>query len=209
MPIYVIALGLLSACGEKPAETVYQHLETAVELEAPFEQQQEPLQQAEQKENELFEQIIALGMDEFEQISSLADEALVSVESRLTMVETEKESIEASYQEFSEIESLVGDAEEEWSSTLAELSESMEERYHTYQELYSVYTEALNKDRALFEMLKEEELTMEDLQAQIDQVNESYRDVTEKKEQFNQSTDEYNEMKRSFYEAAELNVRYE
>lgn len=209
VPTFAVAVVILSGCGEKPAETVYQHLEAAVELEAPFEQQQEPLQKAEARENELFEDIIGLGMNDLEQISSLADKALASIDSRVSMIEKEKESIEASYAEFAQIETQFEKVEEGLSMFLEDLHKAMDERYESYQGLYETYVEATNKDRKLFEMLKRENLTMEELQAQIDLVNESYRDVTEQKEQFNRSTDEYNEKKRSFYEAAELNVRYE
>nr|WP_285890175.1 YkyA family protein [Halalkalibacter oceani] len=205
-----MAAALLSGCGEEPAETVYQHLEAAVELEQPFEEQQEPLQAAELKENELFEQIIALGVNDMEEISELADEALASIASRLAMIETEKESIERSYAEFELIKPAEDEVEDEQlRSLLAELIAAMDKRYEHYQKLYEAYVTAAKEDEALFTMLKQEELTMEELQAQIDTVNASYEVVSKEKEQFNQYTDEYNEKKRLFYETAELEVQFE
>nr|WP_285873886.1 YkyA family protein [Halalkalibacter oceani] len=210
--VIVLALtaALLSGCGEKPTETVYQHLEAAVELEAPFEEQQEPLQAAEVKENELFEDIIALGISDMEKITELADEALASIDSRLAMIETEKESIERSYAEFELIKPVQDEMEDEQlSSLLEELIVAMDNRYEHYQKLYEAYVTAAKEDEALFTMLKQEDLTMEELQAQIDGVNASYEVVAKEKEQFNQYTDEYNEKKRLFYETADLEVRFE
>lgn len=210
LPLLGVAVIVLTACGEEPTEIVYQHLENSVEHEQIFEEQQEPLHSAEERENELFEEIVALGTDEFEQISTLADEALVSIDSRVTMIEQEKESIEASYEEFIQIEEQVNNIEgEEARSLLDDLKKTMNERFENYQALYVAYSEAINSDRTLFKMLKQEDLTLEELQSQIELVNEAYGQVNEQKEKFNRSTDEYNEMKRAFYKAAELNVRYE
>ncbi len=207
--IYGFILVFLAACGQKPADYVYKHLEKAVELEEPFEQQQEPLQEAEKKENEIFQEIVALGMGEIEEISRLADEALRSIDARAAMVETEKESIEASIEEFRLIEEQAKKVEENLNEQLIKLEETMEGRYKSYHALYEAYQDALEKDRALFQMLTEEELTLEQLQSQIDLVNDSYEKVSAQKEEFNRLTSEYNEGKRSFYEAAELNVQYE
>jgi hypothetical protein len=206
----LLTMFLLTGCGENPAESVYQHLEAAVELEEPFEQQQEPLQKAEMRENELFEEIISLGMDEFEGIVVLAEEAISSINSRESMLLQEKESIEDGYQEFLKIEEQFEDIEgEELSNLLEQLKSTMDERYEYYQQLYVSYNEAISLDKALFEMLKQEDLTMETLQEQIDKVNEKYGSVIEHKEQFNESTDRYNQVKREFYKKAELNVQYD
>ncbi|WP_332693784.1 YkyA family protein [Halalkalibacter lacteus] len=209
VPTFLVTIVLLTACGENPANTVYHHLEAAVELEQPFEKQQEPLQKAEIRENELFEKIIALGMDEFEEIVQVADEAIVSIQSRETMIKKEKESIEESYQEFKKIEEVEKIEDFELADVLTDLVKTMQDRYDHYQQLYDSYFEAINLDRTLFEMLQEEDLVMEDLQSQIDNVNETYEKVEGYKEEFNRKTDEYNQLKREFYKVAELNVLFE
>ncbi|MDT8859193.1 YkyA family protein [Alkalihalobacillus sp. MEB130] len=201
---------LLTGCGENPAESVYQHLEAAVELEMPFEQQQEPLQKAELRENELFEQIISLGLNEFDQIVELADEAIASINARESMLAQEKESIEESYLEFTQIEEKRETIEdEEMVNLLNELAETMNKRYDSYQNLYGSYEEAIQLDQQLFQMLQKEDVTMESLQEQINLVNDIYEKVNNHKENFNSYTDEYNSLKREFYEKAELNVQYD
>ncbi|WP_158318611.1 YkyA family protein [Halalkalibacter akibai] len=208
--IAVFAIGILTGCGERPVETVYHHLEAAVELEIPFEKQQEPMQKAELKENEIFDQIISLGLSDFEEIVSLAEEAIISIESREAMIQKEKQSIDESYNEFLNIKEQVDKInKDELITMLQELEDSMNTRYSNYNELNELYVQTLTEDRTLFELLKKEELTLEDLQDQINIVNELYEKVESKKEDFNTSTDTYNQLKRQFYEMAELNVQYE
>jgi hypothetical protein len=206
----LITIGMLAGCGEKPAETVYQHLEAAVELEIPFEQQQEPLQKAEIKENDIFNEIITLGLNDYDKIVSLATEAISSIDAREAMVLKEKASIEESFLEFSKIEDLTENfKDQDLVGKVQALSESMEDRFENYKKLHDVYLKTIAEDRVLFEMLQDEELVMEDLQSQINIVNDLYKEIEKHKEKFNQSTNQYNQMKKDFYQAAELNVQYE
>ncbi|NEU29527.1 hypothetical protein GN156_01830 [bacterium LRH843] len=205
----VLAAVTLAACGEKPIDAVYNHLEAAVDLEDPFIKQQEPLQKAELKENELFEKIVSLGMDDAEQIDKLAEEALTSIEERVSLIEKEKESIEASKGEFAQVKEQLELFDKETGKILNELIDYMNVRYDHYTTLYNNYAEAIKRDRTLFEMFKDQEGTLEELQAQIDLVNESYEKVAEAKKQFNRSTNLYNDKKKSFYEAMDLQVHYQ
>ncbi len=206
----ILSAGLLTACGNNTTETIYTHLEEAVQLEAPFGEQQEPLQQAEQKEYELYEEIISLGMEQYEKIVELADQALQSIEERTEFTKIEKESLQASYDEFMLIEEVVDQIDdEEEKNSLTALREAMDARYESYQTLSEYYSDALSQDQELFTKLKQEDLTMEALQQEIDHVNEIYENVEEAKDDFNQATENYNELKKAYYETAGLNVSYE
>ncbi|ARK31175.1 YkyA family protein [Halalkalibacter krulwichiae] len=208
--LLTLALLTLTACKEQPAEIVYQHLETAVELEEPFQKQQEPLQKAELRESEIFDEIIALGLNEMDQIIELVEEAISSIEAREGMVTAEKASIEESFDEFKKIEEEVDSFEDESLEELFQsLKESMQERFDHYSELHDTYMKTIHEDKVLFELLKDEELSIEELQDQIDIINDLYVEVEKKKEAFNESTDTYNQLKKDFYETAELNVQYQ
>ncbi|UOE93004.1 YkyA family protein [Alkalihalobacillus sp. LMS39] len=201
---------VMAACGANPAETMYDHLEEAVALEAGFESQQKPLVEAEQKEHEIYEQIIELGISELEEIIALSDQAIQIVDERQEMMNIEKESIEAGYEEFVKIEEQIEKLEEEEVKQSAlELLTIMENRYNSYQALFAEYEKALNLDRELYEMLKQEDANIDELQEQIDQINASYEIVVTLKDEFNEYTEQYNEQKREFYEKAELDVEYE
>ncbi|GAF63910.1 hypothetical protein BTS2_0802 [Bacillus sp. TS-2] len=200
---------LLVGCSQNTAEDVFNHLEKAVELEQPFEEQQAVLVEAEEKEHQIYEEAIALGLDEFEQIIVLSDEALSSIDQREEAVSLEKESIESSYEEFKQVELLQEEFDdEELLSLFNGFSNEMESRYESYQQLFENYTHSIQLDRELFQLLKEEDLELIDLQTKIDEVNDSYQKVNELKEQFNDFTTQYNQSKQAFYEAANLDVTY-
>src|SRR5690625_7946639 len=68
---------LLSACSsESTEEQIHTHLEEAVAQEAEFEEQQQQITELEQREQELYSEIIQLDMDDFDQIQTLSEEAL-------------------------------------------------------------------------------------------------------------------------------------
>ncbi|WP_017727124.1 YkyA family protein [Halalkalibacterium ligniniphilum] len=206
----LLLMGMMIGCANTASEEVFVHLEEAVELENAFAEQQQLLLSAEEKEHALYEEMIALGMEAYEEIVERSNEAIALVEERLRIMDVEKESIEASYKEFREVEAYVSEVDEGAPrNQLKVLVETMSKRYDRYQLLYTNYREAAELDRALYEMLQDKELTIEALQKQINKVNEKYATVDEHKEAFNELTRAYNETKKSFYEAAKLDVLYE
>lgn len=206
----IIIVALLGACSEKHnvAEDMYTHLERSVELEAPFTNAQKELVQLEQQENELYRQMIEINMNELEQVNELADEALDLVEERRSLLELEMESVQAAKNEFDEIEQYIEDLDEEPRALADDLIETMNHRYDTFLELYEAYIASLDEDATLYEMLKNEELVKEELDEQVDKVNASYSNVKTAQESFNEYTNDFNELKRQFYEAAGLEVSY-
>ncbi|WP_100404631.1 YkyA family protein [Bacillus solitudinis] len=208
--IWVLLILLLTACGNQSTEQIYTYLEKAVELEEPFQQQQEPLQEAEKKEFQWYEEAITLGMDEFEKVLSLSDEALASIDEREKMIMIEKESIERSFEEFNKIKLEFENIEDETIlSDLEKLTETMENRYEAYQDLFDIYNQTIEEDRKLYTLLKDEDLDISTLQSQINTVNEQYELVMNSKENFNKLTDSYNEQKKLFYESVGLDVHYQ
>ncbi|MCA0987902.1 YkyA family protein [Guptibacillus algicola] len=195
--------------GESTEEKMYNHLEEAVALEDQFREQQAPLAKAEKKEQELYDEIVALSMDEFDKIKSLSTEAEALTKKRLEYLNNEKESIDKAYEEFENTKDLRGDLEDENVQESAEaLIDKMDKRYDAYQSLYKEYKAAIELDKKLYTMLQDKELTLEQLQEQIKKVNEQYTKVSKQKEEFNKYTTEFNEAKKAFYKAADLNVNY-
>ena len=57
-------------------------------------------------------------------------------------------------------------------------------------------------------MLQREGLTVDELQEQITKINSVYKDVMSIKEEFNEYTEEYNRLKKQFYDIVGLEVEY-
>lgn len=207
----LVSIALLTACsGESATEKMYVHMEEAVELENDFVAQQEPLNELEVKEQALYQEITALGSDEMEEIVSLSDEALQSIEERKELLVTEKASIDASKEEFDKIEPLLSDIEDETAQTNAnDMYDIMEERYQAYITLHDTYTVSLENDQALYELLKQEDVEEEAVSEHIDKVNLQYEKVIEANNVFSEKTNAFNESKKTFYESTDLNVTYE
>lgn len=200
---------LLMGClgGPTPEEQIYETLEKVVTVEKDFEEQQNPLVELEKKEKELYDEILTLGMKEFDQIVSLSNDALAIVGDRETRINNEQKSIEASKKEFQKVDALISEIKEDSVKEEAnELVSLMNERYESYEDLYTVYKEAIEHDKKLYEMFQNEELTLDELEQQINLINETYEKVVAANETFNKLTDQYNKAKVTFYQNAGLEV---
>lgn len=202
---------LLSGCikGETPEQEIFKTLEKVVDVEESFEAQQEPLLDLEQKEKQIYDEIITLGMKEFDQIVKLAEEGFSLVEQREEAMKSEKESIENARKQFEEVKTSIESLDDEDLKREAQsLYQLMEKRYEAYMTLYDHYMEAIGLDKELYKLFQKEDLTLEELQLQINKINELLVKIKESNQAFNDFTEQYNEAKFTFYKNAGLNVEY-
>ena len=208
--IVAVFIFILSGCTEKKTtlEKMYAVLENVVNKEKVFEEQQEPLVTLEKQEKELYDQIIKQGMKEYDQIVKLSDEALVLADKRKELLEKETTSIKESEQEFAKIAKLKSQLDDPALKEKAnDLYDVMMNRYEAHRDLYKQYNEALQYDKELYQMFKNKNLPLEDLEAKINKLNEAYQKVYAANEQFNKFTVEYNEKKLLFYKKAGLKTK--
>ncbi|RHW31149.1 hypothetical protein D1B31_22775 [Neobacillus notoginsengisoli] len=199
-------LALTGCLGQKsPEERMYEVMENAVSAEKEFEAQQNPLVDLEKKENELFDKIIGLGMKEKAQIEKLSDEALSLAAKRKDHIEKEKESIQESRNQFKEASSTLEKIKDpELKEKAVFLIKTMNERYDAHKTLYDEYKKAIEGDEDLYNSLKSEDITLEDLEKKVNSVNAHYSKVLEANEKFNKLTETYNQEKLAFYKMAGL-----
>jgi hypothetical protein len=207
--VFLVVLIILSGClnQKTTAEKMYEVMEKVVLEETTFEDQQSPLVQAEKEEKQIYDQIISLGMKEYEQIVKLADEALLLVEKRKALMATETESIEKSEVEFKKLLPYIDKLEDTTLKKDAKkLYEVMIQRYRLHEKLNQTYLDATKLDTELYQMFKRKDLSMEDLETQINQINIKYEKIFEINKQFNQNTEEYNDLKLEFYQKAGFKI---
>ncbi|PXW92639.1 putative cell-wall binding lipoprotein [Streptohalobacillus salinus] len=211
LAVLLLSSMFLFACsGENTQEDMYEHMEESVQLETEFVEQQQSIKTLEEEEQAIYQEIKDLGIDQYEEITALADEAIASIESRRELTETERESIEASKEEFDNIIPLIDDLEDETLQTRAnEMVDAMENRYNAFIALNDAYQTSLDYDSELYQLLKDEELEEEAFTEQVEKVNAQYQVVIEENQAFNDATDQFNEAKRAFYDASDLNISYE
>ena len=207
----VLIFIILSACsGTSPQEKIYEHLEKAVSLEEGFEEQQDEITALEKQEQQIYSQIIELDMSEFEQVKELSQEAIDIIKQRSDKITLEQESISASREEFEKIDDLINDLkEEEVRDKAEELYKVMIVRYEAYDVLHDAYIRSLEEEEKLYTLLQNEDVSEEELKDQIAEINNTYQEVIDGNEQFNTNTVTYNELKKEFYEIADINVTYD
>lgn len=208
--IAFLAIGTLSltgCLGEKPEQEMFNVLEDVVKAEKGFEDQQKPLVELEKKERELYENIMSLKSDQQEQINALSEEALAVVTDRQKHIELEKESIDASQKKFEAITPFVDELkDEDLKNEAKKLTESMNKRYKIHNQLYEEYQLGIQYDKELYEMLKNKDIPLEELEEQVNKINKTYDEVLVTNEEFNTQTNQYNKIKLSFYKKAGFKV---
>ncbi|MFD1415441.1 YkyA family protein [Oceanobacillus jeddahense] len=209
--IIISSLFLIAACSSKSSEEqIHDHLEEAIQQEEGYETLQQEIEELEQQEQEIFSQIVDLDMDHFDEIQELSQEAISVVEEKKEKLGEERESIESSEEEFAQVESIISDLEDENVQQDAEnMFDIMTERYTTYYDLNDTYQTSVDQEKELYEMLQLEELEQDEVTSHLESLNENYEAIISLNTAFNELTADYNEAKRAFYEASDLNVNYE
>lgn len=204
---FLFGIVILTGCTKSPAEKIYETLEEVVAEEQGFEEQQEPLAELVNKESKLYDQILALGMKEFDQIVELSKEASSFADQRMERMQQEEKSIQASKKTFQSIHPLIEKLDNEEARKLADkLYETMMNRYEHYEKLYANYVQGIEYDKELYTLLQKEDLSYEEMEAQIEKINAAYGKVDQANGKFNEETKKYNEIKPEFYEAAGLDI---
>ncbi|XJZ28344.1 YkyA family protein [Bacillota bacterium Lsc_1132] len=201
---------LLSGCFQQqtPSEKMYSVLEKVVTAEKSFAEQQDPLAAAESKEEKIYNQIIGLGMKQYDQIVKLSDEALALTKKRQQLMEKETESIKESEKQFQKVKDLKAELDKEALKQQAnQLYDIMEKRYKAHDNLYKEYTKGITYDRQLYQMLKDKNVSMDDLEGQINKLNDSYKKIVDANNKFNDLTKQYNAKKMQFYQTAGLKTK--
>jgi hypothetical protein len=199
------AVVLVSGCFNKKStvEKMYDVLESVVSSEKVFEEQQDPLVLLEKKEKALYDQIIGLGMKQYDQIVKLSDEALKLTDERKDRMEKETKSINKSKQKFNEVANLKENLDKpELRKTANELYDTMIKRYQAHDELYKEYMEGIKADQELYQMFKNKNLPLSALEDQVTKLNNIYEKIYAVNENFNKLTEEYNAKKMTFYKEA-------
>lgn len=193
---------LLAACSKDNVhQEIKTYLEATVDIEKSFEEYQESIYELEKQDEEIYNEIIRLGSNEYEEVVSLAKEAVTLLDERHELVKLEKESLEASRTEFENIKGLMDKIsnEDELEHT-EKMYETMINRYDAYDEVYDKYVTSIQLTKELYTLLQEENLKENELYTLISTVNESYEDVIKANEKFNKETVLYNQLKQTYYE---------
>lgn len=152
----LLAIGLLlSACGDSPAEKIHKNLEESVDKEETAQNSQKEIAKLEEKENEIFDQVVDLSLDDFDKIKKHSNNALENIEKRTDKLKQEKDSMEESKATFAKIEKSIDKLENEKTKKKAqEMKKQMDKRYKTYEDFNKIYADTLKDEKTLYTLLK-------------------------------------------------------
>jgi hypothetical protein len=206
LPFIIIVFSTsLSGCfqQEKSAEKMYSVLEKVAVNEKDFEQAQDPLVQKEKKEKTLYDKIIELNTNQYDDKVKLSNEALTMVNDRKKYMETETKSLQQSEKEFKKVVTLKNKMDDKKLNDEAnQLYDLMMNRYKAHQVLSKEYLAGVSEDQKLYQMFKNQNVTVENLEGQIKELNSIYKNIYAANNQFNRLTQQYNEKKLQFYKNA-------
>lgn len=208
--VFIIICLVLTGCFNKqsPEEKIHETLEKVVEAEKDFVNQQDPLVDLEKKEKEIFEQIMKLGMKEYDQIVKLADKGIKLVDERKNRINIEQASLVTSKEEFVKVEKIINEFEDKKIKKQAlKLNNIMLKRYAIHDDLYKDYKKGLEYDKELYDLFKNKDVTLDQIEKQITKINDAYEKVLKENEAFNKQTELYNKEKLIFYRQAGFDVQ--
>ena len=191
----LLAIGLLlSACGDSPAEKIHKNLEESVDKEETAQNSQKEIAKLEEKENEIFDQVVDLSLDDFDKIKKHSNNALENIEKRTDKLKQEKDSMEESKATFAKIEKSIDKLENEKTKKKAqEMKKQMDKRYKTYEDFNKIYADTLKDEKTLYTLLKKKDVEQKEVDKTLEKLNETY---------------EYNQLKKEFYEGTDLKIKY-
>jgi hypothetical protein len=206
LPFIIIVFNAsLSGCfqQEKSSEKMYSVLEKVAVNEKDFEQAQDPLVQKEKKEKTLYDKIIELNTNQYDDKVKLSNEALIMVNDRKKYMETETKSLQQSEKEFKKVVTLKNKMDDKKLNDEAnQLYDLMMNRYKAHQVLSKEYLAGVSEDQKLYQMFKNQNVTVENLEGKIKELNSIYKNIYAANNQFNRLTQQYNEKKLQFYKNA-------
>ncbi|MCO4850994.1 YkyA family protein [Bacillus vallismortis] len=207
--VFVAVTLMLTGCmGQDPVDSLHQSLEKAAESEKPFLEEQKTLKELEAKENQLYDDVMTLNMDDYKKIAAFSNEALENISKREEHVKIENDSIKKSESAFEEAKTSAQHIKDKHIKEKADAAVSeMEKRYSSYDSLYEEYNKALQLDKKLYMQFKDKNLSRDDLDEQIDKVNASYQKVLKYSGEFNEQTEKYNKAREDLYDAAGYQVK--
>ncbi|MCL6588017.1 MAG: YkyA family protein [Anoxybacillus sp.] len=197
--LFVLIVILLQACST-PEQQIARLFEQLGKYETNISEHENQLARLEQKQATLYNDIMALGMKQVDNVVKLADEAEAIMKQREKQLEEEYRSMKKISERMEIINTYADDLQDETlQRQLRQLVQTRRKQYDSYEKLYAYYHTALTAEKELYRLFKQSDVTLADLQTQIGEVNEAYAKLFAANEQFNEYTKQYNQEKKQLY----------
>lgn len=196
-----VSFVVLQACQTaEPEQEMIGLFEQIAKLEENMSDANESLIRLEERQTDLYEQMMSLGLKRFDEVSKLAKEAQAVVEQRQKYLEDEHAQTGRAKKLLSPLNRYVEQLPDEAIKARARrLIETMEQRYAQYETVYAHYQKALALEKQLYRLFLQPNVTLEELQKQVEEMNQAYSEMVAANERLNGSTAQYNEAKKQLH----------
>lgn len=196
---FVSAAALLTGCSGTAQEQAAAIFEKTAEAEASFVDQQQPLKKLEEKEQEIYQEIMNKGQKDEKQWKVLKEKAEKNLKEREEKLSAEREAMEKAADEFAEMKELKSDIQDEKAKEkLDELVKTANQRYKEHEKVSKLYEEVLQLNKELYGMLENKETKLAEAEEHIAKINEKNEKLQAANKRFNELTDTFNNQKDEF-----------
>jgi len=195
---------LLSACSlnDTTEQKLSNILSEVYELESEYRDVQADLAEVEIKEQANFQSMMELTQDQKDELTAQVEDTVKLLDERLSLVEKEKDSIEAARAKLEDLYTLASDTEDETEKeSIKNVQKALENRYDAYDALIGEYTTLASLQEDLYDMLIDEEANIGTIQDLVEQVNKQNVIVQEAVNSFNDLTTDLNNVKKEAFTA--------
>lgn len=203
----VLLISILTLAGCMKENGTMQDLTNSLakmhQFEKDYEVNQQGIQVLEQKEQQLFEELMNHSKKEHVLIREKMTEAQKSIEKRMELFAIEQQAMQNAEQLIKPFAILVKDAEGLTDEEKEILLTKVKNRYEAYRQFATNYTKLMEEQAILYSLLLDSETTDEQLVKQINHVNEQVAFVKESIENFNEKTKLMNAIKKQLIKEEE------
>ncbi|GGH81829.1 hypothetical protein JOD43_002566 [Pullulanibacillus pueri] len=210
-PLLILVIFVMTGChhDQKQAEKLHVDLEKSAQIEQRLAKHQESLTQNSTKERKAYKTLLALQIDQNQDIHATIKKAQhYNEEQRRTLNDCDK-IFNQGYSLATNAKPLIKDIKDskqkEAGLKVLKLIEMRHQLYHTYSKEYRHVLD-LN-DKAYKRLSGESDIEVKKLEDNIKKINQAYKNLDNKKEQFNRYTTQYNQAKWAYYQKAGLQVK--
>ncbi|GAB3069192.1 YkyA family protein [Salinicoccus sesuvii] len=132
-----------------------------------------------------------------EELSEISAELVDNTDERMSQLDEEVSIMAESRSRMEAAEQYISEISNETSQEQAQsLVSAMEERYSAHGEMIGSYKTVLNSENDIFEYLGEEDISQDEVDERLNNLNEEYQQVQEDAQTFSDQTENVNEIKR-------------
>ncbi|MFC3419834.1 YkyA family protein [Salinicoccus hispanicus] len=187
---------VLAGCSsdEDELRDFYNAFQETVEVEKEIGDVTAGFDELEAEKAELQESLETASREELSEISAdlveNTDQRVAQLDEEVAIMAESRNSMEASEQYISEISN---ESNQEQAQSLVD---AMEERYSAHGEMIGSYKTVLGSERNIFEYLGEEDISQDEVDERLNNLNEEYQQVQEDAQTFSNQTENVNEIKK-------------